>query len=101
MGGEAEKPNKPSAGSRKIHRPSSSKRFSNPNKVIDDFSEMKTKPTKWSLGVLNDRETDEVPGKSIDGRLVEALTSSTEPILNTSSGQAQSYCCQTAETMHR
>lgn len=68
---------------------------------MDEFSEMKTKPKKWSLGVLNDRETDEVPGKSIDARLFGAYTSSTEPILNISSGQAQSYCCQTAETMHR
>lgn len=86
MGGEAEKPNKQFTWSRKIHLPSSSERFSNPKKVIDGFSEMKTKPTKWSLGVLNDRETDEVPGKSIDARLFEAYTSSTEPILNISSG---------------
>ena len=28
----------------------------------DDVS--KTKPEKWSMGVLNDRQTDEVPGTS-------------------------------------
>lgn len=81
--------------------PSSSERFSNPKIVIDEFGRMKKKPTKWSFGILNDRETDEVPGKSIDAGLFEAYTSSTEPILNISSGQAQSYCCQIAETMHR
>ena len=28
----------------------------------DGYDEFKAKPEKWSLGVLNDRETDEVPG---------------------------------------
>lgn len=28
----------------------------------DGFEEVKVKPEKWSMGVLNDRETDEVPG---------------------------------------
>ncbi|KAL8721195.1 MAG: hypothetical protein Q9225_002081 [Loekoesia sp. 1 TL-2023] len=28
----------------------------------DGFEETKAKPQKWSLGVLNDKETDEVPG---------------------------------------
>jgi hypothetical protein len=28
----------------------------------DGYDEIKSKPEKWSLGVLNDRETDEVPG---------------------------------------
>ena len=29
----------------------------------DGFDEIKIRPEKWSLGVLNDKETDEVPGK--------------------------------------
>ena len=28
----------------------------------DELDEMKAKPEKWSLGVLNDKETEEVPG---------------------------------------
>ena len=31
---------------------------------IDAYEEMKAKPEKWSMGVLNDRETEEVPGES-------------------------------------
>ena len=29
----------------------------------DGFEEVKNRPEKWSLGVLNDRETEEVPGQ--------------------------------------
>ncbi len=29
----------------------------------EDLENEKVKPEKWSMGVLNDRETDEVPGK--------------------------------------
>lgn len=29
----------------------------------DGYIDIKTKPEKWSMGVLNDRETEEVPGK--------------------------------------
>ncbi len=28
----------------------------------DGYEEVKTRPEKWSLGVLNDKETEEVPG---------------------------------------
>lgn len=28
----------------------------------DGFDDIKAKPEKWSLGVLNDKETEEVPG---------------------------------------
>ena len=28
----------------------------------NEYEEVKMKPEKWSLGVLNDKETDEVPG---------------------------------------
>ena len=28
------------------------------------LEELKMKPEKWSMGVLNDRETEEVPGQS-------------------------------------
>ena len=28
----------------------------------DEFDDIKAKPEKWSLGVLNDKETEEVPG---------------------------------------
>ena len=28
----------------------------------DGYDEVKARPEKWSLGVLNDRETEEVPG---------------------------------------
>ncbi len=31
----------------------------------DGYDEVKTRPEKWSLGVLNDRETEEVPGRWI------------------------------------
>ena len=31
----------------------------------EGFEEMKSRPEKWSMGVLNDRETEEVPGESI------------------------------------
>ena len=31
---------------------------------MDGYDEIKSKPEKWSLGVLNDKETDEVPGTS-------------------------------------
>jgi len=30
----------------------------------DDLENGVIKPSKWSFGVLNDKETDEVPGKS-------------------------------------
>jgi hypothetical protein len=29
---------------------------------VEDFEEDKGRPTKWGMGVLNDRETHEVPG---------------------------------------
>ena len=29
----------------------------------EDFEEFKAKPEKWSMGILNDRITDEVPGR--------------------------------------
>ena len=28
----------------------------------EEYEEIKNKPEKWSMGVLNDTETDEVPG---------------------------------------
>lgn len=31
----------------------------------DGFDDIKSKPEKWSLGVLNDKETEEVPGMSM------------------------------------
>lgn len=31
-------------------------------KSSDEFEEIKSRPEKWSMGVLNDRETEEVPG---------------------------------------
>lgn len=31
---------------------------------IDGDDEIKAKPEKWSMGVLNDKKTEEVPGKS-------------------------------------
>jgi len=42
-----------------VHEPSSSA-----TSVEDEYQDLKSKPEKWSLGVLNDRETDEVPGIS-------------------------------------
>lgn len=30
----------------------------------DGYEEIKRRPEKWSMGVLNDKETDEVPGMS-------------------------------------
>ena len=53
------------------------KPFSSPNRIShqaeegasrassdDDIENGSVKPPKWSLGVLNDKQTDEVPGKS-------------------------------------
>jgi len=34
-----------------------------PKSSTDGDEEMKAKPEKWSMGVLNDRETEEVPGE--------------------------------------
>ena len=34
----------------------------------DGYEEVKKRPEKWSLGVLNDRETEEVPGMWISSR---------------------------------
>ena len=31
----------------------------------DGMDDIKSKPEKWSLGVLNDKETEEVPGMSM------------------------------------
>lgn len=96
MGGKAEKLNIPSTWSRNFHR------SSNLEKATDEFAETKTKPKKWSVGILNDRKTDEVPGESIRCRALRGLN-----ILDWNkcwlyhSGQAQSFCCQTAETMNR
>ncbi len=33
---------------------------------VDGSEEEKGRPTKWSMGVLNDRSTNEVPGMPID-----------------------------------
>lgn len=41
-----------------------SKAFSTSRSLSDGYDEIKIRPEKWSLGVLNDKETDEVPGKS-------------------------------------
>ncbi len=35
----------------------------------DGFDDIKAKPEKWSLGVLNDKETEEVPGTSMQSYL--------------------------------
>lgn len=36
----------------------------NATTVSDEEGELKIRPEKWRLGILNDRETDEVPGKT-------------------------------------
>lgn len=33
---------------------------------VEESEEEKGRPTKWSMGVLNDRNTNEVPGMPID-----------------------------------
>ena len=33
---------------------------------MEDFDEVKRNPEKSSLGVLNDKETDEVPGRTVE-----------------------------------
>lgn len=72
MGGKVETPKKPSTWRIKFQRPSFPKRSSNSEKATDELSEIKTKPPKWNLGILNDRETDEVPGESIDAGISDA-----------------------------
>lgn len=42
----------------------------------DGFDEIKVRPEKWSLGVLNDKETDEVPGSV----LLMSNTTRNEPL---------------------
>ena len=39
------------------------------------FEDMKCRPEKWSLGVLNDKETDEVPGEVACSRGLAAIHS--------------------------
>lgn len=41
----------------------SHRQLSNPENSLNPTSEEKMRPAKWSLGVLNDRETEQVPGK--------------------------------------
>lgn len=36
-----------------------------PDLSSDGFEAIKARPVKWSLGMLNDKETDEVPGTSV------------------------------------
>ncbi|CAD0087025.1 unnamed protein product [Aureobasidium vineae] len=38
----------------------------NRNSQTDSEDSLKKRPAKWSLGILNDTETDEVPGESSD-----------------------------------
>ena len=38
---------------------------------MEDFDEVKKQPEKWSLGVLNDKKTDEVPGRVVHSCLLE------------------------------
>jgi hypothetical protein len=38
----------------------------NRNSQTDSEDSFKKRPAKWSLGILNDRETDEVPGELIE-----------------------------------
>jgi hypothetical protein len=49
------------------------------NKVQDAHSQTDSeqslkRPVKWSLGILNDRETDEVPGESLEMALLITTT---------------------------
>lgn len=43
-----------------------SRKKQNRNSQTDSEESFSKRPAKWSLGILNDRETDEVPGKSIE-----------------------------------
>ncbi|EKG11685.1 Major facilitator superfamily [Macrophomina phaseolina MS6] len=43
----------------------------------DDLSDGKPKPAKWSLGILNDKETDEVPGSVL---LLSRVNQRNEPL---------------------
>lgn len=38
----------------------------NRNSQTDSEESLKKRPVKWSLGILNDKETDEVPGELTD-----------------------------------
>ena len=42
----------------------SHRQLSNPENSLNAIKEGEMKPARWSLGVLNDRETEQVPGKS-------------------------------------
>ena len=41
----------------------------------DGAGDYKVKPAKWSMGVLNDKETDEVPGKVVVNYFIGRKTS--------------------------
>lgn len=78
MNAASEEPNsEPTIDSKRNHGPERSTRwwrpFNNPSRAAkepaimsitssDGYDDIKGRPEKWSLGVLNDKETDEVPG---------------------------------------
>lgn len=47
-----------------LHNFKSHRQLSKSESSLNRPSEKKMKPAKWSLGVLNDRETEQVPGTS-------------------------------------
>jgi len=51
----------------------------------EGYEEAKTRPEKWSLGVLNDRETEEVPGTWILERWPQALGGTSTSLVRDSS----------------
>jgi len=52
----------------------SRKKKQNRNSQTDSEDSLK-RPAKWSLGILNDRETDEVPGQLTDRQSTFDLSS--------------------------
>ncbi|KAG9804329.1 hypothetical protein KCU77_g22813, partial [Aureobasidium melanogenum] len=49
----------------------------NRNSQTDSEESLKKRPVKWSLGILNDKETDEVPGSVL---LLSKVSNRNEPL---------------------
>ena len=67
---EAEKvrDTKPNRWKRLLGRTKATEALPDSRASSDGFEDVKVRPEKWSLGVLNDKETEEVPGMASQSR---------------------------------
>ena len=66
-------PNSNSRWQRLLGRSNTGRAAIVPRESSETLEDMKCRPEKWSLGVLNDRETDEVPGEDACSRGLAAI----------------------------